>query len=89
MKSSTLTACAFALCALPKLALGYPLDAYEQTEMLRLEAYRLAQTGEVKGRLLPPGARLKSEETRLREEFAQLTQRADAMVRASRAKKKE
>ncbi len=66
MKSSTLTACAFALCALPKLALGYPLDAYEQTGMLRLEAYRLAQTGEVKGRLLPPGAQLKSEDIELR-----------------------
>ncbi|MCH8890054.1 MAG: hypothetical protein IH827_03080, partial [Myxococcales bacterium] len=66
MKSSTLTACAFALCALPQLALGYPLDAYEQTGILRLEAYRLAQTGKVRGRLLPPGARLKGEDIRLR-----------------------
>ncbi len=66
MKSSTLTACAFALCALPQLALGYPLDAYEQTGMLRLEAYRLAQTAKVKGRLLPPGAQLKSEDIELR-----------------------
>jgi hypothetical protein len=66
VKSSTLTACAFALCALPQLALGYPLDAYEETGMLRLEAYRLAQTAAVKGRLLPPGAQLKGEDIALR-----------------------
>ena len=62
MKASILIASALALVALPQLALGYPLDAYEQTGMLRLEAYRLAQTGKVKGRLLPPGAQLKSED---------------------------
>ncbi len=66
MKISTLTASAFALFAFPQLALGYPLDAYEQTGILRLEAYRLAQTGKVRGRLLPPGAQLKSEDIRLR-----------------------
>ena len=66
MKISTLTACAFALFTFPQLALGYPLDAYEQTGILRLEAYRLAQTGKVRGRLLPPGARLKGEDIRLR-----------------------
>ena len=66
MKSPTLTACAFALCTLPRLALGYPLEAYEETGMLRLEAYRLAQTGKVGGRLLPPGGRLKSEDIQLR-----------------------
>ena len=66
MKFSTLTASAFALFAFPQLALGYPLDAYEQTGILRLEAYRLAQTGNVRGRLLPPGAQLNSEDIRLR-----------------------
>jgi hypothetical protein len=66
VKISTLTACAFALFTFPQLALGYPLDAYEQTGILRLEAYRLAQTGKVRGRLLPPGAQLKSEDIRLR-----------------------
>ncbi len=66
MKISTLTAWAFALFTFPQLALGYPLDAYEQTGILRLEAYRLAQTGKVRGRLLPPGAQLKSEDIRLR-----------------------
>jgi hypothetical protein len=57
---------AFALAALPQLAFGYPLDAYEETGMLRLEAYRLAQTGKVKGRLLPPGGRLESKDITLR-----------------------
>ena len=66
MKSSTLTACALALFTLPRLAHGYPLDAYEQTGIVRLEAYRLAQTGTVNGRLLPPGAQLKSDGIRLR-----------------------
>jgi hypothetical protein len=66
VKFSILTASALALIALPQLALGYPLDAYEETGMLRLEAYRLSQTGEVKGRLLPPGAQLESEDIELR-----------------------
>ena len=66
MKSSVVVAGAFALFALPQLALGYPLDAYEETGMLRLEAYRLAQTGKIRGRLLPPGAQRKSEDIQLR-----------------------
>jgi hypothetical protein len=66
VKISTLTAWAFALFTFPQLALGYPLDAYEQTGILRLEAYRLVQTGQVRGRLLPPGARLESDDIQLR-----------------------
>jgi len=66
VKVSLLGACACALAALPRLALGYPLDAYEQTGILRLEAYRLAQTGKVRGRLLPPGAQLKIEDIQLK-----------------------
>jgi len=66
VKLSILTASAFALIALPQLALGYPLDAYEETGMLRLEAYRLAQTGKVKGRILPPGGRLGLDDVQLR-----------------------
>jgi hypothetical protein len=57
---------ALALLAIPRLALGYPMDAYEETGMLRLEAYRLVQTGEVKGRLLPPGGRLGLADVKLR-----------------------
>jgi hypothetical protein len=66
VKFSTLAAGALALVALPQLALGYPLDAYQETGILRLEAYRLAQTGKVRGRLLPPGGQLKSEAIQLR-----------------------
>ena len=66
MKISAITVGALALLAIPRLAFGYPLDAYEQTGMLRLEAYRLAQTGEVKGRILPPGGRLGIDDVQLR-----------------------
>jgi len=66
LKVSLLGACACVLAALPRLALGYPLDAYEQTGILRLEAYRLAQTGKVIGRLLPPGARLSIDDIQLK-----------------------
>ena len=66
MKISAITVGALALLAIPRLALGYPMDAYEQTGMLRLEAYRLAQTGKVKGRLLPPGGRLGIADVQLR-----------------------
>jgi hypothetical protein len=63
---SPITVGALALLAIPRLALGYPMDAYEQTGMLRLEAYRLSQTGEVKGRILPPGGRLGLADVQLR-----------------------
>jgi hypothetical protein len=66
VKISPITVGALALLAIPRLALGYPLDAYEQTGMLRLEAYRLSQTGEVKGRILPPGGRLGLADVQLR-----------------------
>jgi hypothetical protein len=59
-------ATALALVAGSRLALGYPFDGYEQTGIQRLEAYRLAQTGEVRGRLLPPGARLPGDSIGLR-----------------------
>ncbi|MEM9385540.1 MAG: hypothetical protein AAGA68_10800 [Pseudomonadota bacterium] len=38
------------------LAEAYPLDGYGYTEIRRLEYYRLAQLGELRGRQLPPGA---------------------------------
>ncbi|HXV35900.1 MAG TPA: hypothetical protein VEC18_02060 [Myxococcota bacterium] len=59
-------ACALALGAAARGAHGFPLDAAEQTGIVRLEAYRLAQSGKVRGRLLPPGARLGIDEIRLR-----------------------
>ncbi len=66
MRFSVIAAGALALLSIPHLARGYPLDGYEQTGMLRLEAYRLAQTGKVRGRLLPPGGRLGLADVKLR-----------------------
>lgn len=37
---------------------GYPIDAYPETGIARLEFYRLAQLGEISGRQLPAGAKL-------------------------------
>ncbi len=37
-------------------ALGYPLDGYEYTGIARLEAFRLAQEGAIRGRKVPAGA---------------------------------
>jgi hypothetical protein len=66
VKISPITVGALALFTIPRLALGYPMDAYEQTGMLRLEGYRLVQTGEVKGRILPPGGQLGIDDVQLR-----------------------
>jgi hypothetical protein len=45
---------------------AYPLDAAEQTGIVRLEGYLLFQEEKVKGRKLFPGALLKSEQIQLR-----------------------
>lgn len=45
---------------------AYPIDGYAETGIARLEGYRLAQEGEIKGNYLPPGALLKSEQIQLR-----------------------
>jgi hypothetical protein len=45
---------------------GYPLDGDQYTGITRLEGYRLAQTGEIRGRRLPAGALLTTEEVDLR-----------------------
>lgn len=55
---------ALTLCAAPLHA--YPIDGYAETGIARLEGYRLAQEGEVKGNYLPPGALLRSEQIQLR-----------------------
>jgi len=39
---------------------GYPIDAYEDTGIRRLDYYRLAQTGEIEGKKLHEGAKLNS-----------------------------
>ena len=48
------------------LSFAYPLDAYEQTGIARLEAYRLAQEGKLSARAQPPGALLRNEKIDLR-----------------------
>ncbi len=45
---------------------GYPLDGDGYTGIARLEGYRLAQEGAVRGHRLPPGALLKTSEVDLR-----------------------
>lgn len=47
-------------------ATAYPIDAYPQTGIARLEGFRLAQEGKVAGNRLPPGAQLKTEDIKLR-----------------------
>ncbi len=50
-------------------ALAYPIDAYDETGIRRLNYYQRAQTGEVRGRKLSPGALLSTAyvEPRLRD----------------------
>lgn len=48
----------------PSIAGAYPLDGYEDTGIVRLEAYRLAQKNS-EGKVLPRGAMLASESVRL------------------------
>ncbi len=52
--------------ALTLPAIGYPLDGFEHTGIQRLDAYRLAQTGKIRARLLPPGARFPGDTIQLR-----------------------
>jgi hypothetical protein len=47
-------------------AWGYPLDGYPSTGIIRLEGFRLAQNGTVRGRQLPAGALLNLERVDLR-----------------------
>ena len=45
---------------------SYPLDGYPYTGILRLEGFRLAQQGKVRGIKIPTGARLNSDQVDLR-----------------------
>jgi hypothetical protein len=47
-------------------ALAYPLDGYPYTGILRLEGFRLAQEGRLKGIRVPAGSRLTNEQVNLR-----------------------
>lgn len=59
-------------------ATAYPIDAYPETGIGRLEGFRLAQEGKVPGNRLPAGAQLKSADIRLR-----LTRRTDLQIPAA------
>jgi len=48
------------LVVISGLSHSYPIDAYEETGIRRLEYYRLAQTDEIKGKKLYEGAKLAS-----------------------------
>jgi hypothetical protein len=55
-----------AVLLLPAAVAAYPIDAYDETGIARLEAYRLAQEGTVAAAKLPAGALLPSAEVKLR-----------------------
>ena len=81
---STTIALVFAIGALLTNALpvgAYPLDGYEYTGISRLEGFRLAQQGKVRGRKVPVGAMLTLEEVDIR-----LTDRKDFGIPAENAK---
>lgn len=54
------------LLLLPGLALGYPLDGEPYTGIARLEGYRLAQEGKVRGTKQPAGGKLALDQVDLR-----------------------
>jgi hypothetical protein len=62
--------CGVLVCAvswsLPTQTSAYPLDGYTDTGMRRLEATRLIEEGELKGRKQPPGALLPTAQVDLR-----------------------
>ena len=56
----------FTLMTWSSMSWCYPLDGYPYTGILRLEGFRLAQEGKVRGIKIPSGARLKSDQINLR-----------------------
>ena len=50
--------CVLLLLSIPDLCVAYPLDAYPETGIRRIEAARLAVLGKMRGRSQPPGALL-------------------------------
>lgn len=54
------------LLLLPGLAMAYPLDGEPYTGIARLEGYRLAQAGKVRGTQQPPGGKLTLDQVDLR-----------------------
>jgi len=58
--------CLLMLGLLPGLVMAYPLDGEPYTGIARLEGYRLAQEGTVRGTQQPPGAKLGLDQVDLR-----------------------
>jgi len=54
------------LLSIPNLCFAYPLDAYPETGIRRIEAARLAVLGKMRGRRQPPGGLLPTELVNLR-----------------------
>jgi len=54
------------LLAMPSPAGAFPIDGADETGIMRLEGYRLAQEGKIAGNRLPKGARLMTEQVQLR-----------------------
>jgi hypothetical protein len=61
------------LLLLPGLTMAYPLDGEPYTGIVRLEGYRLAQEGKVRGTRQPPGGMLRLDQVDLRLVGADLT----------------
>jgi len=66
MKNTIVISITVVLAAFAGVIQAYPLDAYEETGIRRIEAARLAVLGEMKGRNQPPGALLPMEYVDLR-----------------------
>ena len=58
MKQSIIYTCALMILFITELGFTYPLDAYPETGIRRVEAVRLAVLGKMRGRQQPPGALL-------------------------------
>ncbi|MDB4443791.1 hypothetical protein N9174_00435 [bacterium] len=66
MRSFLIPSLLIFLVATRAICVAYPLDGSDDTGIPRLEGYRLAQEGKVRGRRLPPGALLKTAQVDLR-----------------------
>ena len=53
-----LTLCGAFLLSFTNASIAYPIDGYPETEIRRLEYYRLAEIGEIKGKKILEGAKL-------------------------------
>ena len=65
-KFIALVICGILTVALTSTSMAYPIDGYTETGIRRLEYYRLAETGEIKGKNLYEGAKLNSAQVKPR-----------------------